>query len=141
MTQDIRRFLEQSDRAASFRRLFGRDEALGAVLDLYAFPAILIGLFFQALVFGHGGLTTLGVNAVMIGLPALLAAQIFKMRHPCERWFGPKLSAGIFSFLAGTKLPEYSQLARAPVTMDESKSETLCKYFYYHITSLINYYT
>lgn len=53
---------------------------LGVVLGYFAFPAILIGLFFQALVVGHGGWTTLGVNASMMGIPALLAYHIFQLR-------------------------------------------------------------
>jgi cobalt/nickel transport system permease protein len=44
-------------------------------------PAILVGLFFQAVMFQHGGLTTLGVNATMMGLPALLAYGIFQSRY------------------------------------------------------------
>ncbi len=46
---------------------------MGIILGYYAFPAILIGLFFQAVMFGHGGLSSLGVNGVIMGLPALLA--------------------------------------------------------------------
>jgi cobalt/nickel transport system permease protein len=72
---------------------------LGAVLGYYAFPAILIGLFFQAVMFQHGGLTTLGVNATMMGLPALLAYYLFKLR----KIFGKesRVWAGLFGFLAG----------------------------------------
>lgn len=51
---------------------------LGVVLGWYAFPAILIGLLFQAVMFQHGGLTTLGINAVIIGSPALLAHFVFR---------------------------------------------------------------
>lgn len=72
---------------------------LGALLGYYAFPAILIGLFFQAVMFGHGGLTTLGVNAVIMGLPAILAYYIFRLRK-----LGGKESPkkdGAFGFLAG----------------------------------------
>ena len=54
---------------------------LGAVLGYFAFPAILIGLLFQAVMFQHGGLSTLGVNAVMMGAPALLAYHIFQLRR------------------------------------------------------------
>lgn len=46
---------------------------MGAMLGWYALPAILIGLTFQAVMFGHGGLTTLGLNGVILGLPALAA--------------------------------------------------------------------
>lgn len=72
---------------------------LGAVLGFYAFPAILIGLFFQAVMFKHGGLTTLGVNATIIGVSALLAHFLFQTR--C--WFGTgnRAVTGAFGFLAG----------------------------------------
>ncbi|MFP4441210.1 MAG: cobalt transporter CbiM [Chloroflexaceae bacterium] len=53
---------------------------LGVLLGYYAVPAILIGLFFQAVMFQHGGLTTLGVNLTMMGLPALLAYVLFRLR-------------------------------------------------------------
>ena len=53
---------------------------LGAMLGYFAFPAILIGLFFQAVMFQHGGLTTLGINAVVMGVPAIIAHYIFRLR-------------------------------------------------------------
>ncbi len=71
---------------------------MGVILGWYAFPAILIGLFFQAVLFAHGGLTTLGVNTLTIGLPSLLAFAIFNLR----RRFGKgKLPTMILGFLAG----------------------------------------
>jgi cobalt/nickel transport system permease protein len=73
---------------------------LGAILGYYAFPAILIGLLFQAVAFGHGGLTTLGINAIIMGIPALIAHHLFQLRDLTrsrnERW-----SIGVFAFLAG----------------------------------------
>ncbi len=72
---------------------------LGAVLGYYAFPAILIGLFFQAVMFQHGGLTTLGVNAIIMGVPALLSYYIFRLRN--LRSAGGRIKTGIFGFLAG----------------------------------------
>ncbi|MGF1515625.1 MAG: cobalt transporter CbiM [Elainellaceae cyanobacterium] len=74
---------------------------LGAVLGYYAFPAILVGLFFQAVMLGHGGLTTLGVGAVMMGVPALVAYQIFTLRHRLRGSISERLSDGICGFLAG----------------------------------------
>ena len=71
---------------------------MGVLLGYYAFPAILIGLFLQAMLFGHGGLTTLGVNAIIMGLPAIVAAYIFRLRK-----LGKKESLykdGTFGFLA-----------------------------------------
>jgi len=46
---------------------------VGAVVGPGAMVPIVVGIIMQALLFGHGGVTTIGVNAVMIGLPALLA--------------------------------------------------------------------
>lgn len=71
---------------------------VGVVLGYFAFPAILIGLFFQAVMFQHGGLSSLGVNAAMMGIPAILAYHIFQLRQSfpkSERW------ASIFAFMAG----------------------------------------
>ncbi|SDB07889.1 cobalt/nickel transport system permease protein [Desulfonatronum thiosulfatophilum] len=72
---------------------------LGALLGPFAFPAILIGLFFQAVMFGHGGLTTLGVNGIILGLPALAAYAIFHLRKGHSRTAGPRKTA-VFGFLA-----------------------------------------
>ncbi|NJN85434.1 MAG: cobalt transporter CbiM [Leptolyngbyaceae cyanobacterium SL_7_1] len=78
---------------------------LGVVLGYYAFPAILIGLFFQAVMFGHGGLTTLGVNAAMMGIPALLAYHLFLWHSRLQRSLPQKLPQKwvmpLFAFLAG----------------------------------------
>jgi cobalt/nickel transport system permease protein len=72
---------------------------LGAVLGYYAFPAILVGLFFQAVMFQHGGLSTLGINAILMGVPALIAGYVFRIRE----LLGPenRLWTGVFGFLAG----------------------------------------
>lgn len=67
---------------------------LGAVLGYYAFPAILIGLFFQAVMFQHGGLSTLGVNATMMGIPALLGYNLFRLRKPLLRRLHPESRGG-----------------------------------------------
>lgn len=50
---------------------------MGALLGWFAFPAIVIGLVLQAIMFGHGGITTIGVNALILGIPALLAHFLF----------------------------------------------------------------
>ena len=44
---------------------------LGIILGWAAFPAILIGLFLQAIFFQFGGLVVLGVNTVTMAVPAL----------------------------------------------------------------------
>lgn len=55
---------------------------MGVLLGYFAVPAMLVALFFQAVMFGHGGLTTLGVNGIIMGIPAILAAFIFRMHDP-----------------------------------------------------------
>lgn len=74
---------------------------LGVILGYYAFPAILIGLFFQTVMFQHGGLTTLGLNAAIQGIPALLAYQIFQLRYPLGKQTHPTWIAGL-SFLGSS---------------------------------------
>ncbi|BFM41078.1 cobalt transporter CbiM [Synechocystis sp. LKSZ1] len=74
---------------------------LGVVLGYYAIPAILVGLFLQAVLLGHGGLTTLGLNTVIMGVPALLAYFLFQLRyHLGQREPTPWLTA-IFAFISG----------------------------------------
>jgi len=60
---------------------------MGILLGWISFPAILVGLFFQAAMFGHGGFTTLGVNALSMGGAALLAWALYRMlrRNSGER--------------------------------------------------------
>jgi cobalt/nickel transport system permease protein len=72
---------------------------LGAMLGYFAFPAILIGLFFQAVMFQHGGLTTLGVNAVIMGIPAIIAHYIFRLRKLGDN--EGRRKTAVFGFLAG----------------------------------------
>ncbi|NVM20403.1 MAG: cobalt transporter CbiM [Desulfobacterales bacterium] len=50
---------------------------LGLILGWKAFPAILVGLGLQALLFQFGGLTTLGVNTLNMALPAVICYYLF----------------------------------------------------------------
>jgi cobalt/nickel transport system permease protein len=50
---------------------------LGLLLGWKAFPAILVGLALQALLFQFGGLTALGVNTVNMAMPAVLCYYLF----------------------------------------------------------------
>jgi cobalt/nickel transport system permease protein len=52
----------------------------GILLGRRAYAGVFVALTLQALFFQHGGLTALGVNALNIGLPALLAWQLFEHR-------------------------------------------------------------
>lgn len=72
---------------------------MGAILGYYSFPAILIGLFFQAVMFQHGGLSTLGVNSLIFGIPAIASYHFFSIG---QKITGKNLLAGKFlAFLTG----------------------------------------
>lgn len=49
----------------------------GLVLGWAAFPAILIALLLQSLLFGYGGVTVLGVNTLNMALPAVFCHYVF----------------------------------------------------------------
>lgn len=51
---------------------------VGALLGGASFLAITLGLVLQSLLFQFGGLTALGANALMMGLPALLCGFLFR---------------------------------------------------------------
>jgi cobalt/nickel transport system permease protein len=51
----------------------------GILLGRAVFPAIFLAVLLQALLFQHGGITTIGVNSLTIGLSALLSFYVFKM--------------------------------------------------------------
>ena len=70
---------------------------VGIILGPMAFVAILVGLILQALLFKHGGITTIGANTVMMGLPAIVAYYLFWLR----RLFNFPASVGIFGALSG----------------------------------------
>ena len=72
---------------------------MGAVLGYYAFPAILIGLFFQAVMFQHGGMSTLGINAIIIGTPAIAAYHLFRQREHLQE--KRQILTKVLSFAAG----------------------------------------
>ena len=51
---------------------------MGLLLGWVAFPAILVGLLLQAILFQYGGLTALGVNTVVMSLPAVICFFVFR---------------------------------------------------------------
>jgi len=51
---------------------------MGILLGWEVFPALLVALFLQAILFQFGGLTTLGINTLNMGLPAILLYLLFK---------------------------------------------------------------
>lgn len=51
----------------------------GIILGWQVFPAVLIALFLQSILFQFGGITVLGVNTLNVALPAIIAHQFFKL--------------------------------------------------------------
>lgn len=70
---------------------------VGIILGPLSFLSILIGLTLQALLFQHGGITAIGANTVMMGVPALLAYKIFDLHLK----FRFRSSEPVFGALAG----------------------------------------
>jgi len=70
---------------------------VGLVLGWAAFPAVLVALGLQALLFGFGGLTTLGINTVLMALPAV---AVFALCNRPAR-SGPEPLACGAAFAAG----------------------------------------
>ena len=50
---------------------------VGLLLGLAAFPAILTALILQSVLFQYGGLTALGVNALIMAVPAVMVHYLF----------------------------------------------------------------
>ncbi len=102
---------------------------MGVILGWFAFPAILVGLLLQAVMFQHGGLTTLGINACLMGLPALLAYFIFRLRYVFG-WEKP-LPNAVLAFLAAFLAVAFGALMAAllivhatPAYMDAAAERT-----------------
>jgi cobalt/nickel transport system permease protein len=81
---------------------------VGVVLGWRAPLAILIGLALQAILLGHGGFTTIGVNACVMTWPALLAAALFSALRLLP-WFGR--GSNVLTWLCGCLIGTTSVLA------------------------------
>lgn len=69
----------------------GLSGLIGIMLGWAAFPAILVALLLQAILFGFGGVVVLGVNVMNMAVPALLCGLAFQaLRGRID----PRLAAG-----------------------------------------------
>lgn len=72
---------------------------LGLILGWAAFPAILIALLLQALLFQYGGILVLGVNTCMLAGPAVLCGYAVRPLLQRNRVMVAGFLAGFFSVL------------------------------------------
>jgi len=70
---------------------------MGALLGWTAFPAILVALALQGVLFQFGGVTTLGVNTLNMALPAIICFYLFGKGIRSEN----NLIALILAFVCG----------------------------------------
>jgi cobalt/nickel transport system permease protein len=79
---------------------------VGLLLGWGAVPAILVALLLQGMIFQFGGLTTLGVNTVIMALPAVVCYCIFSRllwKKPAVA-FAAAFACGFLSVLLGAVL-------------------------------------
>lgn len=82
---------------------------VGAMLGRGAFPSVVLGLTLQCLLFGYGGITALGANSLMMGLPALVAGGIYRRLKGVETW--SHITAAAVAGALGTALAAVSLAA------------------------------
>ena len=79
---------------------------VGLILGWVAFPVILVALVLQTLFFQFGGITTLGVNTVIMAVPALLGYLLFSpmLRKRAFVALTAAFACGCFSVFLGSLL-------------------------------------
>lgn len=85
---------------------------LGMILGWAAFPAILVGLLLQSVLFQFGGISVLGVNTFNMAAPAVLCFYLFKPRLTGNGSIASKrvtaFACGFVSVFLGTVLTALS---------------------------------
>ena len=76
---------------------------VGLLLGWGAVPAIVVALFLQAVLFQYGGITTLGVNTVIMAGPAVICYLVFApmISNKPRITFLAAFAVGFFSVLLG----------------------------------------
>ncbi len=72
---------------------------MGIVLGISSFPAILVGLLLQSILFQEGGITALGANSLAMGIPAFCSFAIFSLSRLFSS--GAGWLSYLLAFLAG----------------------------------------
>lgn len=77
---------------------------IGAFLGFDAILAIFIALLFQGVFFGYGGITTLGINTIIISFPAVLGFYIYKKDFRLAGFFAGSIPIFISALLLSLTL-------------------------------------
>ena len=118
---------------------------VGLLLGWGAFPAILTALILQAVLFHFGGLTVLGVNTVIMALPAVAGHYLFRIsiRIGVRLWLAAFAAGAVAVFLAALlaalalassdtnflKAAYLLAAAHLPITVVEGVSTAFCVSF------------
>ena len=73
---------------------------VGIFLGWAAFPAILVGLLLQAILFQYGGLTSLGVNTLNMAFPAIVCYLLFGRGVKSSNFIISSVSSFLCGFVA-----------------------------------------
>jgi cobalt/nickel transport system permease protein len=79
---------------------------VGLLLGWAAFPVILVALLLQAILFQYGGITSLGVNTIIMALPAVAVHFLFRRlihKSPPVAW-AAAFGCGLGAVLGGALL-------------------------------------
>lgn len=123
---------------------------VGVLLGRSSFLAIMLGLLLQSLLFSFGGLTALGANGLMMGVPALVCGGLFsrfrgstRKRNMivagCAGGFGTLLAASILALLLATGGEDFfaviklALLAHLPVFVVEALVSAFTVSFLYRV--------
>jgi len=116
----------------------------GLLLGWAAFPSIFVALTFQTLLFQFGGISVLGINTVIMALPAVIVWIVFRKIVAGRSknlaltagflagFLGVGMSAAIlacFLFLSGEQFLEAAEMALAwhiPIMVTEGIISALC---------------
>jgi len=108
---------------------------VGVVLGWRAFAAIMLGIILQAIIFGHGGITVIGINSLMLGGGGLIAYMVWQQRHR----FSFKKREFVFGALAGAvgTISSGIVLATALITTGEAFNAIAATVLAAHIPIMI----
>ncbi len=100
---------------------------MGLLLGWDTFLAVGVVMVFQSLLFGHGGVTTIGINTLAMGLPGPILANLFRpmIRSSKARWVG----IGGFLVGFGSVLVAAFLIATAYLASDRQFAPFLPAYF------------